>query len=175
MKSVMACCSAWTWGRRKIVETAGAVWRLATCWDAVCVVRESLRLRMSRNIHGVTRLTKHDPAWDYLEVTPDNTPAERIAVAVLLQGVKDCCSSKSVQVQSRGHDGALLFRDDGTPSTRRLMVYRDTGRRGRDAEEARQFLSTPNEMLSFWCSILSLDPDSISSAYRRRLKYVQHD
>jgi hypothetical protein len=121
---------------------------------------------------SVIKNKQGDQARQLIGGTRESTPTERIAVAVLFQAVKDCCGPTAVTVYENGDGGATLVSGRGTPGTKSLRVYRDTGRRGRTAAEARQFLSTPSEMLSFWCSIISLDPDCISHAYERTLKHV---
>jgi hypothetical protein len=95
---------------------------------------------------------------------------ERLAVAVLLQAVKDCSRATSMRVQERGQGGQKLFLRSGEPRMTSVRIWRDVGKYGYVAAEARSFLSTPNEMLSFWCSILSIHPDAINEAYRTTIK-----
>jgi|TARA_R110000824_G_scaffold21078_6_gene78886 hypothetical protein len=100
----------------------------------------------------------------------DTEPEERIAVAVLLRAMKDCSRSSYVEAPSLGKDGEPLHLMDGTPRMKKILVYRDRVSYGRVAQEARTFLSTPNEMLSFWCDILFIHPGHVNDVYKAKVK-----
>lgn len=109
---------------------------------------------------------------EMLGIAPESSATERIAVAVLLQAVKDCCKSVVTHTPARRQDGTPSLLPDGTPRLRHLRVYRDIGRDGYIANEARQFLSKPSAMLSFWSGVVALHPDRVNFAYRRVLRHA---
>jgi predicted RNA-binding Zn-ribbon protein involved in translation (DUF1610 family) len=54
---------------------------------------------------------------------------------------------------------------------RSRYVYRDDGSvRGIDADTARAFLSQPNGMLTFWCTLLQINPELIITVYTRTIQ-----
>jgi len=90
-------------------------------------------------------------------------PEQRIAAGVIIQAVKDACERNLGQIPTRRSHGRIV-RGPITESHRNVW-YRDRGNDTIPANSARLFLSEPNPMLSFWCSVLGISPADVNSVY----------
>ena len=82
----------------------------------------------------------------------------RLAWAVLMQAIQDCCIRRSVI----GRNGRVrtVYVDEGTTPS---------GSNPKDAADARMFLSTRSDIHDFWCIQAGLDPDAVIQKYYSKL------
>ena len=90
-------------------------------------------------------------------VTTFDSPAQRLAVAVLRLAVRDAAGLIEAHRVSEARPEArairgkrTMFDDDGQPLTREAIQ-----------REALDWLTTPSDRLAFWCSLLGLDVEDV--------------